>query len=241
MENRFDNLTEEEMGDRIRSIRESIAQAAAQAGRSPHEVQLMAVTKTVPAWVVNLAIAQGITLLGENRAQELCAKYDDYHKEGCSIHFIGGLQTNKVRQIVDKVEMIESVDSLHLAQEISRLCVRDGRTMKILLEVNIGGEESKGGVAPDRVEELACQIAQLPAISIQGLMTIPPICPDQRVLEDYFARMSEIFIDMKAKSIDNVNMCFLSMGMSGDYLTAIRYGANIVRLGTALFGARVYH
>src|SRR5699024_5515587 len=106
MENRFDHLTEEEMGERIRSIRERIAQAAAQAGRSPHEVQLMAVTKTVPAWVVNLAIAQGITLLGENRAQELCAKYDDYHKEGCSIHFIGGLQTNKVRQIVDKVEMI---------------------------------------------------------------------------------------------------------------------------------------
>ena len=241
MESRFEHVTEETMGQRIREIRQSIAQAAAEAGRSPQEIQLMAVTKTVPAQVVNMAIAQGITLLGGNRAQELCAKYDDYHKEGCAIHFIGGLQTNKVRQIIDKVQMIESVDSLHLAKEISRLCVRDGRTMDILLEVNIGGEESKGGVAPEKLEELALEISQLPAISIQGLMTIPPICQDQHRLEEYFAQMREIFIDMKAKSIDNGNVRFLSMGMSGDYLTAIRYGANIVRLGTALFGARVYH
>ena len=175
MESRFEHVTEETMGQRIREIRQSIAQAAAEAGRSPQEIQLMAVTKTVPAQVVNMAIAQGITLLGENRAQELCAKYDDYYKEGCAIHFIGGLQTNKVRQIIDKVQMIESVDSLHLAKEISRLCVRDGRTMDILLEVNIGGEESKGGVAPEKLEALDVKATELRrAFPLRGVWLTAP-------------------------------------------------------------------
>jgi len=218
----------------------AVKQAALDCGRDPQDVTLMAVTKTVAPELVNEAISCGIHLLGENRAQELLEKYDSYEKEGCEIHFIGHLQTNKVKQIIDKVTMIHSVDSLHLAEEINKQAEKHGLIMKILVEVNIGDEESKSGVPADEVEKLLTEIAKLPHISVQGLMCIPPVCEKNEDSAYYFAKMQQLFIDMRGKKLDNINMSILSMGMSNDYQSAIRYGSNIVRIGTALFGARKY-
>lgn len=219
-------------------ILEEVAREAARAGRDPAEIRVMAVTKTVDPQLVNEAIAAGIHLLGENKAQELCAKYDAYQKEGTEIHFIGHLQTNKVRQIVDKVSMIHSVDSLRLAQEIDRQCQKLDKVMPVLLEVNIGREESKGGVLPEQLEELLGQLTPLSHIQVRGLMAIPPVCEKPEEIDQYFSQMQQLFIDIKAKKLDNINMDCLSMGMSGDYLRAVRFGSNILRIGTALFGRR---
>lgn len=221
-----------------KELLESVRQAAIDCGRDPSEVTLMAVTKTIAPELVNEAIANGIHLLGENRAQELLEKYDSYDKEQVDIHFIGHLQTNKVRQIVDKVSMIHSVDSLHLAQEINRQAEKHNKIMDILVEVNIGDEESKSGVSVSELEELLAEIAKLPQISVKGLMCIPPASKNEEENAHYFAKMQKVFIDMKQKNMDNINMSILSMGMSNDYKIAIQYGSNIVRIGTALFGAR---
>lgn len=226
--------------ERVKEIRRRMAGAEAQAGRPVGGVRLMAVTKTRTADEVNEVIAAGVTLLGENKAQELCARYDQYHLEGCEIHFIGRLQTNKVRQIIDKVSMIESVDSEHLAAEISRQCQKQGRSMDILLEVNIGREESKGGFLPEEVEAAAARIARLPGLHIKGLMAIPPIEEDEQKLRAYFAAVQRIFVDIRHKNIDNVTMEIMSMGMSDDYPLAILEGSTQVRIGTALFGPRNY-
>jgi len=198
----------------------------------------MAVTKTVPAGLVNHAIAQGIRLLGENRAQEMLEKYDDYNKDGVDIHFIGHLQTNKVKHLIGRVSMIQSVDSLKLAREISRLSKNQGVVTELLLEVNVGGEASKSGVRPGEVEALAREIALLDAVKLRGLMSIPPISTNIGQIEGYFSRIQALTVDIKAKNIDNINMDYISMGMSDDYIYAIKYGANILRLGSAIFGAR---
>ncbi len=216
----------------------AVHQAAVDCGRDPNEVTLMAVTKTVAPELVNEAIENGIHLLGENRAQELLEKYDFYEKENTEIHFIGHLQTNKVRQIIDKVSMIHSVDSLHLAQEIDKQAAKYSKTMDILVEVNIGDEESKSGVSATELPNLLEEIAKLKHISVKGLMCIPPICENDEKNAHYFAKMQKLFIDMKQKNMDNINMSILSMGMSNDYKIAIQYGSNIVRIGTALFGSR---
>ena len=229
-----------DVAENIARIREEIAQAAQKAGRSPDEVQLMAVTKTVPAETVNAAIACGIRLLGENRAQELREKYPLYDKEAADIHFIGHLQSNKVRQIIDKVTMIHSVDRFSLAEEISARAQALGRVMDILLEVNIGDEDTKSGVHTSSVEELSCQVAQLPGICVRGLMAIPPVSDNFLQTERYFSSMRQLFVDIQAKKIDNVPMDVLSMGMSGDYTLAVKHGSHIVRLGTAIFGHRDY-
>jgi pyridoxal phosphate enzyme (YggS family) len=228
------------IAENIKRIRWEIDEAAIAAGRRPEEVKLMAVTKTQPAALVNEAIAAGIHLLGENRAQELCQKYEEYHKEQADIHFIGHLQTNKVKQVVGKVKMVESVDSFKLAREISKFSQKLGVTTEVLVQVNIGGEETKAGIEPSQAEELIRQIATLPGIQVQGLMAIPPIWNSSRENEGYFARMHEILVDIKDKKIDNVNMEVLSMGMSGDFAVAIRHGSTLVRLGTAIFGSRNY-
>ena len=223
----------------VEAVQEQIGRAAAEAGRDPSEIRLMAVTKTQSAARVNEAIAAGVTLLGENRAQELLEKYDGYDRAGCGIHFIGHLQSNKVRSIVDKVSMIESVDRLSLAQEISRCAQSHGLVMPVLIEVNIGREQSKSGVLPEALPELLEKISLLPGLSVRGLMAIPPNIEDTVQKEGYFEQMYRHFIDMKAKKLDNVSMTILSMGMSHDYPLAIRHGSNVVRIGRALFGERM--
>ncbi len=239
MEKQLDSR--QEIVANLDTIYANIERAAAASGRRREDIRLMAVTKTVEPERVNFAIDYGVDLLGENRAQELVAKYDDYNREKAEIHFIGTLQTNKVRQIIDKVTLIQSVNSLRLAEEINRLAgSRLGRPMDILIEVNIGEEESKSGIAYTQAEELVRQAAAMPWLHVRGLMCIPPICQDEAELEGYFEKMHRLFVDMAAKNIDNVTMDFLSMGMSGDYEAAIRHGANIVRIGSSIFGKRIY-
>lgn len=228
-----------DISDNAKALRERIARAAESCGRSPAEIRLMAVTKTVPAELVNAAIdIGGVRLLGENRAQELLAKYGDYHREGVEIHFIGHLQTNKVRQVIDKVSMIESVDSIKLAAEIGRQAQALRKVMDVLIEVNICGEASKSGVPPQEAGEFARALAEVPGIRVRGLMAIPPPSVDILQNERNFFRVQQLSVDMKAENIDNISMDILSMGMSGDFESAIKYGANIVRLGSALFGER---
>lgn len=233
-------LNEQEVAQNVRTIMQQVRETALQAGRDPSEVQVMAVTKTVDPVLVNAAIGAGITLLGENKAQELCAKYDSYHKDGVQIHFIGHLQTNKVRQIVDKVSMVESVDSIKLAHEIDRHCAAIGKVMDVLLEVNIGREENKTGIFPELLPALLEEAGKLEHIRVRGLMTIPPVCETEEEVLQYFSQMRQLFIDIKQKKYDNISMEILSMGMSADYLAAVRCGSNIVRIGTAMFGQRNY-
>ena len=224
----------------IQEVRQRIAAACGECGRDPKEITLVGASKMNDAAACREAIAAGIDVLGENRVQEMTAHLDDNAYAGSALHFIGHLQTNKVKYVVGRVDMIESVDSLRLAQEISRQSMKREITTPVLLEVNIGGEESKTGMAPAELEETACAIAQMPGIQVCGLMAIPPICEEESVLRGFFSDMRRFFVDMKAKKIDNINMDILSMGMSGDYVQAIEEGANLVRVGSALFGARVY-
>lgn len=240
-------LSDRELAERCRQleenyqeVRERMCQAARNAGRDPEEITLLAATKTVPAEVVNHAIRLGVTHIGENRVQELCGKFGQLQLDGCHCQFIGHLQTNKVRQLAGKVEMIQSVGSLKLAQEISRVWQARGESVDILIEVNIGREENKSGVLSESLEALVVQIAQLSGVKIQGLMAIPPVTEEVSETKTYFSNMYKKFIDIGAKKLDNVNMNFLSMGMSADYAEAIELGANIVRVGSALFGARAY-
>ena len=233
-------LSEQEVAQNVESIVEEVRETAVKAGRDPKEIRVMAVTKTVDPVLVNAAIAQGITLLGENKAQELCAKYDSYHKDGVDIHFIGHLQTNKVRQIVDKVCMIESVDSLKLAKEINKQCAAIDKVMDVLIEVNIGHEENKTGLYLEDLEELLQEASKMEHIKVRGLMTIPPVCENKEQVSEYFSKMNRLFVDIKQKKYDNISMEILSMGMSGDYPQAVEQGSTIVRIGTAMFGQRNY-
>lgn len=228
------------VADSVGRIRDEIARQCAACGRAPAEVRLMAVTKTVDAARVNEAIAAGVTLLGENRAQELLSKYDDYEKDGTEIHFIGHLQTNKVRQIIDKVTMIQSLDSIALAAEIQRQCEKYNRKMNCLIEVNVGSELTKSGVEPKVLPDFLPQIAAFDRICVCGLMAIPPICENDLEKERNFDELHKLFVDIRDKKIDNINMDFLSMGMSDDYLLAIKHGSGLVRIGSAMFGRRNY-
>ena len=216
--------------DNFKRISNNIENAKAKAGRTD-KVRFMAVTKTVPYDRVNHAISLGIDLLGENRVQEFMGKYEFYDKN-CEIHFIGGLQNNKVKYIIDKVDMIHSVDSVKLADEINKRAAALNRKMDILIEVNIGGEESKGGVSTEAVGELSAYCSELANVDLRGYMTIPPPSGDS---SKYFAQMQELYLSSREKygSIDT-----LSMGMSDDYEQAVLFGSNIVRIGSALFGSR---
>ena len=220
-------------------VKSNIAEAAVKAGRSPEDVRLMCVTKTVEAEYINPVLDSGASLIGENRVQEYLSKRGSLHLDGVEKHLIGHLQTNKVKQIVGEVDMIESVDSLKLAKEISKYSLKKGVTSNVLVEVNIGEEDSKSGIFLDGLEELLSQIGELPNISVKGLMTIPPICEESEARK-YFEQMHKTFVDIKSKNLDNINMELLSMGMSGDYEAAIAEGSDIVRVGSAIFGARQY-
>lgn len=221
-------------------INERIAVAAQKVGKSREDITFLAATKTVEPEVINHAISLGLDHIGENKVQELLSKYDSYNLENCSLQFIGHLQTNKVRQIVDKVDLIQSVDSLKLANEIAKQSLKLNKTTDILVEVNIGREENKSGVYPENLEELLCEISKIEGISVKGLMTIPPICDNKHKISKYFNNMHNIFIDISQKKLDNISMTILSMGMSADYYEAILEGANMVRIGSSLFGARDY-
>lgn len=225
--------------ENYREITQRVADAARQSGRKPEDITLLAATKTVPVEVVNFGIDLGIKVIGENKVQEFLSKEEDYHP--CVRHFIGHLQTNKVRQIVGKVSMIQSVGSIKLAQEISRVSQKEGIVTDILLEVNIGREASKSGALPEQLTEIVEQIGALSSIRLCGLMAIPPICENKSAIREYFSQMYQLFIDIRGKKIDNGVIQFLSMGMSGDYEEAILEGANIVRIGSSLFGARNYN
>ncbi len=235
-EQQFYNIDEN-----LKRIGENVAQAALKSGRDEKDIKLMAVTKTVEPEFINYAIKNGITLIGENKVQEFLLKQEEIKLENCEAHLIGHLQTNKVRQIIPHVSMIQSVDSIRLAKEISKQAQKNGLTMDVLLEVNIGNEESKYGFKVAEVYDSCCEIAELESINIKGLMAIPPICDNIAKSQTFFANMSKLFIDIRDKKIDNVYMDILSMGMSDDYMQAIMEGSNLIRIGSALFGARVYN
>jgi pyridoxal phosphate enzyme (YggS family) len=225
--------------DNYRRVKNQVAEATIKANRTPDDVRLMCVTKTVEAEYINPVLDMGADLIGENRVQEFLGKKDALHLERVEKHLIGHLQSNKAKLIVGEVDMIESVDSIKLAKEISRQSVIKEVNTNILVEVNVGKEESKSGIFIEGLEELLYQIAELPNIRVKGLMTIPPIC-DENEARRYFASMFKSFVDIKDKRIDNIDMEILSMGMSGDYESAIAEGSNIVRVGSAIFGARKY-
>ena len=220
-------------------ITQNIARAAQKAGKNPDDITLLAATKTVDVDVINHAIKSGIKVIGENRVQEYLSKYDSYL--AVNQHFIGHLQTNKVKDIIDKVSLIHSVDSYRLAEEISKQAAKRNITVNVLLEVNIGNEQSKSGFAADEVESAVKKISGLGNVCIKGLMAIPPICDNSEQNRCFFAKMNKLFIDIGSKKIDNSSMDILSMGMSDDYEVAIEEGATMVRLGTALFGRRNYN
>lgn len=226
--------------ENLKQIRKNIENAAHRVGRNPSDILLMAVTKTVPVEIINHAISLGVDFIGENRVQELNSKYDELNKENLTIHLIGSLQTNKVKQVVGKVSMIESVDSLRLAAEISKHSKALGIITDVLVEVNIGNEESKGGINAEEAENLIEEISNMESVRVCGLMTIPPFDADSEKTRHFFKEIYNLFIDIKEKNKhnSNVKMKYISMGMSSDYEIAIEEGANIVRVGSALFGAR---
>lgn len=226
--------------ENLKIIRESIAFAAGLSGRSEGDVRLMAVTKTVEPIYINHALSLGIDLIGENKVQEFLSKKELLRLDGVQAHLIGHLQTNKVKQIVGDVSMIESVDSLRLAKAIADVSKSRGITTDVLIEVNIGGEESKTGLEPSMLPEVLDEISEMNGIFVRGLMTVPPFDEDISKTRNFFSKMHRLFVDIGAKKIDNVSMEILSMGMSADYEAAILEGANLVRVGSALFGARQY-
>lgn len=221
-------------------IRSNIASAAKESGRKAEDIRLMAVTKTVEPIFINHAIKCGIDLIGENKVQEFLSKKEYLELQSCEAHLIGHLQTNKVKQIVTEVSMIQSVDSIKLAKEISKHSIKNGITTDCLIEINIGEEESKTGLAYDSIMPLIEEISLMDGIKVKGLMSIPPICEDNKELFSYFDKMNKLFIDIKGQNIDNIDMSILSMGMSGDYREAIICGSNLVRVGSSIFGRRIY-
>ena len=221
-------------------INERIAESAIKSGRNPEDVKLMAVTKTVDPIFINYALDYGVKLIGENRVQEMLRKKPELHLDGVEKHLIGHLQTNKAGQIVGEVDMIQSVDSLKIAKEIAKQSVKKGIVTDILLEINVGEEESKTGFSMSEFFETLHQIAELDTIRIKGLMTIPPICENNTILCKYFEKIHNIYVDIKEKKLDNIDMNILSMGMSGDYTQAILCGSNLVRIGSSIFGPRMY-
>ena len=221
-------------------ITENIARAAEKTGRKANDITFLAATKTVEPDIINYAISLGLKKIGENKVQELLSKYDEYDLEHCDLQMIGHLQTNKVKQIVGKVSMIQSVDSVKLAQEISKQSAKINVTTDILLEVNIGREENKSGVLVENIDELLEKASKMDNIKIRGLMCIPPICANKSDVCKFFDNMYKLFIDISDKKLDNICMDYLSMGMSDDYQEAISSGANMIRVGSRLFGARIY-
>ena len=228
------------IAENVARIKEEIARAAITAGRDPKDIQLCAATKMNDTAAVREAIAAGIDCCGENRVQELTQKLSENAYEGVPIHFIGHLQTNKVKQVVGKVGIIQSVDSLRLLEAINKEANRQGIIQDILLEINIAGEESKSGFALEEIYPLLEKIGDFSAIRVRGFMAIPPICQISTENHKFFQKMYNLSVDITAKKYDNVCNDILSMGMSGDYADAIACGSTMIRVGTAIFGPRHY-
>lgn len=226
--------------ENVRRIRQEIAQAALEVGRNPADIRLCAATKMNDAQAVRRAIAAGVDCCGENRVQELAAKQAENAYAGVPVHFIGHLQTNKVRQVVGQVDLIQSVDSARLLQAINNEAQRRGIVQNVLLEVNIGGESSKSGFPADEILPFMENIAQYPNVCVMGLMAIPPISQKKGDNVKFFQKISDLCVDIRGKKYDNVKVDCLSMGMSGDFADAIACGSTMVRIGTAIFGARNY-
>ncbi len=226
--------------ENVARIRKEMEKPAAKAGRDPKTVLLCAATKMNDTQAVREAIAAGVDCCGENRVQELTQKLAQNAYAGVPVHFIGHLQTNKVKQVAGKVALIHSVDSLRLLQAISKEAEKQGICQDVLLEINIGNEESKSGFTPEALEEALSVAATLPGIFVRGLMAIPPICQNPGDNDKFFQKMYQLSVDITTKKYDNVCSTILSMGMSADYREAIGYGSTMVRIGTDIFGARNY-
>ena len=225
--------------DNITTVEHKIDEAVDRSGRDRSDVTLIAVSKTKPVEMLREAYDAGMRDFGENKVQEIMDKYDKLPSD-IRWHMIGHLQTNKVKYIADKIYMIHSVDSLKLAEEINKQALKAGRIIPILIEVNVGDEESKFGVTFDTAEDLIRQIAPLPGLKVSGLMCVAPYVVNPEENRAYFARLKQLSVDITSKNIDNVSMGVLSMGMTGDYGVAVEEGSTYVRVGTGIFGERDY-
>lgn len=225
--------------EKVAQVKANIAAAAREVGRDPSEITLVAATKVQSSDTIRQAIAAGVTICGENRVQEMTAHLADDAYAGAALHFIGHLQTNKVKQVVGRVDLIESVGSEHLLNAIQTQAAKLDLVQDILLEINIGGEESKSGISPDELPTLAQKAAACPNVRLRGLMAIPPVAEGPDGNRPFFQKMRQLYVDIRDKMSDNgTTIDCLSMGMSGDYEDAVREGATLVRVGTALFGPR---
>ena len=234
------NMVVKELQERVKSVIERVNNAAVQAGRDPSEITLVAATKMNDAERVQAAIEAGIRVCGENRVQELQEKYEQNAYDGADLQFIGTLQTNKVKYLIGKVSLIQSVGSVHLGEAIAKEAEKRGVCQDILLEVNIGREAAKSGLPPEELHDAIVKLSAKKSLHIRGLMAIPPVADEKTKNSNYFTEMRQVFIDILTKKYDNVDMDYLSMGMTNDFETAIACGANMVRVGTAIFGKRPY-
>lgn len=228
-----------DIAENIKAVEAKILQAAERSGRKREDILLLAVSKTKPVEVIRQAVDCGLCALGENKVQEIMDKYEPMG-EGIHWHLIGHLQTNKVKYIIDKVDMIHSVESLKLADEIEKRAAAKDLTMDILVEINIANEDSKFGILPEDAEGFIRELAQKKHICVRGLMTVAPFVENPEENREYFRQMKQLLVDINAKKIDNVEMDMLSMGMTGDYEVAIEEGATMIRVGTGIFGERDY-
>ena len=223
-----------------RRISDEVAEAAVKSGRKPSDVRLVAVTKFVEPERIAPAFDAGCLEVGENRAQELTEKYDFFRSHGQTVHFIGQLQLNKIKYLIGRADLIQSADRLEAFSEISRLAGKHGLRQECLVEINIGDEPQKAGITPSDLPELLKRVSDMPNVFVKGLMCIPPAAGDVDV-RYYFAKMKELFENIKGMQIPGIEMTLLSMGMSGDHNSAIAEGANMVRVGSAIFGPRHYN
>jgi len=231
-------ISSKESAERFEQYKQRIEEVRREAGRQ-ESVRLLCATKTVSAERINeIRALTGLDTIGENRVQELLEKYEGLDREGLDIHFIGKLQSNKVKYIIDKVSMIESLDSLSLAKEINRQAEKRGIVMDVLVEINIGREKDKSGIAPEEIYEFLEKISQYGSLRVKGIMTIAPRCEKKEERLKYFEETYKIFIDISRKKPHNINMSVLSMGMTDSYEEGILCGANIVRIGSGIFGKR---
>ena len=228
------------IAENVAHIRAQMEAAAIAAGRDPKDILLCAATKMNDADAVRQAIAAGVDCCGENRVQELVAKLADNAYDGVPVHFIGHLQTNKVKQVVGKVDLIQSVDSLRLLEAINKEAAKQGIVQDILLEINVGNEASKTGMPKEELPKILEQMSNFGNIRLRGLMTIPPICENSTDSRKFFQEICDLGVDIRTKKGDNVRVDIMSFGMSDDFREAIACGSTMIRVGTAIFGARDY-